>query len=103
MLTIPYYLVYRLEIYNLVRHVAVVANGLLRMCVDASVEKHSPALQASAKDMASHAETRCRHLKGSISLTHQFNLSEDHSLHITLGKAYLRCRTRVVEKVSARC
>ena len=28
----------RLESYNLVRHVAAVANGFLRMCVDASVE-----------------------------------------------------------------
>lgn len=39
-------------------------------------------------------------VKGSVSLAHQFNLSEDI---IPIGKAYLGCGTRVVREVSATC
>ena len=37
--------------------------------------------------------------RGKRSLTNQFNLPEDFSIHISLRKAYLKCGTRVVGKV----
>jgi hypothetical protein len=99
----------RLENDNLVRHVAAVANGLLRMCVDASVENfafpHRP-FRLQAWTWFPIQERRQRlvaAVKGSVSLTNQFDLSEDISIHFSLGKAYLRCGTRVVGNFSATC
>ena len=98
----------RLENHNLVRFVAAVANGLLRMCVDASVENsaspHRPfRLQPRTWFPVQGHHSRGERLvaaavKGSVSLTNQFNLSEDISIHVSLRRAYLRCGIRVVGK-----
>jgi hypothetical protein len=98
----------RLENHNLVRHIAAVANGFLRMCVDASVENsaspHRPfRLQSRTWFPVQGHRSRGERLvaaavKGSVSLTNQFNLSEDISIHVSLRQAYLRCGIRVVGK-----
>jgi hypothetical protein len=102
----------RLESYNLVRYVAAVANGLLRMCVDASVENSAFPHQHFRLQLRTWFPMQEHHswgqrlvaaVKGSVLLTNQIKPFGGHLIHFSLRKAYLSCGTRVLGKVSATC
>jgi len=85
----------RLESYNLVRYVAAVANGLLRML---QLRTWFP-----MQEHHSWGQRLVAAVKGSVLLTNQIKPFGGHLIHFSLRKAYLSCGTRVLGKVSATC